>query len=76
MKDEESIYDFRDMLEQMNDLKLRAVQNDDNFNVEWRIDLFNFFKRSNLIPNYKPDHQINLWPYYDRYEGWKTDYVP
>ena len=28
------------------------------------------------MPEYRPDHQLDLWVYYKKYEGWCYDMLP
>jgi hypothetical protein len=76
MKDENSIFDYNDMIEKINIKKQQANLNEEAFNIQWRIDLYSFFLRNKWLPEFNPEHQPNLWPYYIEYEGFQQDYIP
>ena len=63
------------MIDKINVKKQQSNLSEDSFNIEWRIDLFGFFKKNGWLPEHRPGFQIDLWPYYTQYEGWETDSI-
>ena len=76
MKNETTIFDFARMIAGINAEERKKKQNDDDADLEDRIDLYSYFLYYGWIPEYRADYQINLKPYFDQGEGWKYDKIP
>ena len=76
MKDEKSMFDFADYIENLNNITQQSNKEKKRFEIVWRIDLYHHFFKNSWIPEYRPDYQIDFWRYYDQSEGWKIDRLP
>lgn len=46
---------------------------EDPASIEWRVDLYASFYYKNLLPDYHMSHNIDLWQYYEEFNGWGID---
>lgn len=46
---------------------------DDPTSIDWRVDLYASFFYTDLLPEYRADFNINVWQYYEEYNGWGID---
>ena len=75
MKDKDTIFDFLRMILKINhEMKIQKLV-DYPTAIDWRVDLYAQFVHSDLLPEYKPELNINLWQYYTEYNGWGTDKI-
>lgn len=73
MKNEENIHEYRKTVNAHN-----AKIMEDNLEgspeaLEFKIDLYSHFQEMGLVRKYVFD--VNLWPYFDKYEGWNLDEI-
>ena len=75
MKDKETIFDFLKMIQKINhEMKIQKLV-DDPTAIDWRVDLYASFLSEDLLPEYNPGLDINLWQYYTEYNGWGIDKI-
>lgn len=73
MKDETTILEYREMIYGFNKKVCESNLNEDPGSMQLQIDLYSHFKECGLVrPN---NYDVNLKPYYDKWEGWTRDKV-
>ena len=73
MKDKDSIFDFLRMIIEINRQTKMSKMVDDPTSIDWRVDLYASFFYSDILPEYREDFNIDLWQYYEEFNGWGID---
>ena len=73
MKDKDSIFDFLRMIIEINRQTKMSKMVDDPTSIDWRVDLYASFFYSDILPEYREDFNIDLWQYYEDFNGWGID---
>jgi len=73
MKDKDSIFDFLRMIIEINRQTKMSKMVDDPTSIDWRVDLYASFFYSDILPDYREDFNIDLWQYYEEFNGWGID---
>lgn len=46
---------------------------EDPASIDWRVDLYASLYYHKLLPDYHTSHNIDLWKYYEEFNGWAID---